>query len=164
MIFRVCLGRIQKVTWNLEYLVDVTCRGTCRKCDFKLYKMQTKSENHETCRGVVLSHVEAVVKKLWRFRANCDVGCQKPRHLHMWWPIETCCGLHTYVNTNVFLKSSFGSLCVTSWHSETTKIRTTHIGVYAATSYNSHKYRAKTLQWGISNPSFFSTGSSIYKY
>ena len=27
--------------------------------------MQTKSENHETCSGVVLSHVEAVVK-------NCD--------------------------------------------------------------------------------------------
>ena len=26
--------------------------------------MQTKSENHETCRGVVSSHVEAVVKNL----------------------------------------------------------------------------------------------------
>ena len=27
--------------------------------------MQTKSKNHETCRGVMLSHVEAVVK-------NCE--------------------------------------------------------------------------------------------
>jgi len=62
MIFRVCLGRIQELTWNLEHLVYVTCRGTCRKCDFKLYKIQTKSENHETCRCIVLSHVEVVVK------------------------------------------------------------------------------------------------------
>ena len=63
MIFRVWLGHIQELTWNLEHLVDVTCRGTCQKCDFKLYKMQTKSENHETCRGIVLSHVEAVVTR-----------------------------------------------------------------------------------------------------
>ena len=62
MIFMVYLGRIQKLTWNFEHLVDVTCPDTCQKCDFKLYKMQTKSENHETYRGVVLSHVEAVVK------------------------------------------------------------------------------------------------------
>jgi len=26
--------------------------------------MQTKSENHETCRGVVSSHVEVVIKNL----------------------------------------------------------------------------------------------------
>ena len=30
--------------------------------------MQTKSENHETCRGVVLSHVEAVVKNCEGFK------------------------------------------------------------------------------------------------
>ena len=64
MIFRVCLGRIQELTSNLEHLIDITCRCTCRKCDFKLYKMQTKSENHETYRGVMSSHVEVVVKNL----------------------------------------------------------------------------------------------------
>ena len=78
MIFRVCLGRIQKVTWNLEYLVDVTCRGNCRKCDFKLYKMQTKSENHETCRCVVLSHVEAVVKNCKGFEQIVTSDTKNP--------------------------------------------------------------------------------------
>jgi len=93
MIFRVCLGHIQELTWNLEHLVDVTCRGTCRKCDFKLYKMQTKSENHETCRGVVLSHVEVVVKNWEGFGqvvtsdaknpdiSTCDHMIKVPRHV-----------------------------------------------------------------------------------
>ena len=62
MIFSVCWGRIQGVTWNLEHLIDVTCRVSCGKSEFILYKIQTKSENHETCGGVVLSHVEVVVK------------------------------------------------------------------------------------------------------
>jgi len=83
MIFRVCLGRIQKVTWNLEYLVDVTCRCTCRKCDFKLYKIQTKSENHETCRCVVLSHVE-----MSGFLASDVTICSKP--LQFFTTASTC--------------------------------------------------------------------------
>ena len=62
MIFSVCWGRVQGVTWNLEHLFDVTCRVSCGKSEFKLYKIQTKSENHKTCGGVVLSHVEAIVK------------------------------------------------------------------------------------------------------
>jgi hypothetical protein len=34
----------------------------CGRSVFKLYKIQTKSENHKTCRGVMLSHVEAMIK------------------------------------------------------------------------------------------------------
>ena len=62
MMFGVCWGRIQELAWNYEHLVVVTWRCTCGKSVFKLYKIQTKSKNHETCRGVLLSHVEAVVK------------------------------------------------------------------------------------------------------
>ena len=62
MIFGVCWGRIQELTWNFEHLVDVTWRGTCGKSVFKLYKIRTKSKNDKTCRGVVLSHVESMVK------------------------------------------------------------------------------------------------------
>jgi hypothetical protein len=40
-----------------------------------LYKTQTKSENHETCPHVIISYVEAVIKKLNMFRENCDTLC-----------------------------------------------------------------------------------------
>jgi hypothetical protein len=62
MMFSVCWGRIQELAWNYDHLGVVTWRGTRGKSVFKLYKIQTKSENDETCRGDMLSHVEAVVK------------------------------------------------------------------------------------------------------
>ena len=65
MIFMV-LGvfgvRIQDLTWNLNHLAEVTRRVTCAKHVLKLYKIQTKSENRETWRRIVLSHVKAMVK------------------------------------------------------------------------------------------------------
>ena len=41
--------------------------------------MQTKSENHETCRGVVLSHVEAGVADMLddTHQAQFAEGCDK---------------------------------------------------------------------------------------
>jgi hypothetical protein len=60
MIFGVYWGCIQWLTWNVEHLVVVTWRTTYGKSASKLQKIRTKSENHETCRGVVLSHVEVV--------------------------------------------------------------------------------------------------------
>jgi hypothetical protein len=57
MIFGVYWGLIQQLTWNIEHLVVVTLLTTYGKSVSKLQKIRTKSENHETCRGVVLSHV-----------------------------------------------------------------------------------------------------------
>jgi hypothetical protein len=57
MIFGVYWGLIHQLTWNIEHLVVVTWRATYDKSVSKLQKIQTKSENHETCRGVVVSHV-----------------------------------------------------------------------------------------------------------
>jgi hypothetical protein len=39
---------------------------------YKLYKTQTKSENHETCRYVMISYVETD-KNLWLFRESFHV-------------------------------------------------------------------------------------------
>jgi hypothetical protein len=57
MIFGVYWGLIHQLTWNIEHLVVVTWLTTYGKSVCKLQKIRTKSENHETCRGVVLSHV-----------------------------------------------------------------------------------------------------------
>jgi hypothetical protein len=64
MILSVLWGRIQGQTWNFKHLVHETWPPTYVRFDFKLYKMQTKFKNHETCRDVVASHVEAVIK-IW---------------------------------------------------------------------------------------------------
>ena len=97
MIFSVCWGRIQGVTWNLEHLVDVTCRVSCGKSEFKLYKIQTKSENHETCGGVVLSHVEAMVKNWEDFEQVVTSDAKNP-------DISTCDHFVSHVITS-FLAS-----------------------------------------------------------
>jgi hypothetical protein len=67
VLLSVVWGRIQEHARNFERLVQKTRPPTCERMVFKLYKMQTKSENHETCRDVSLSHVEAVIKILEGF-------------------------------------------------------------------------------------------------
>jgi hypothetical protein len=59
IIFGVYWGLIHQLTWNIEHLVVLTWLTTYGKNVSKLQKkkIRTKSENHETCRGVVLSHV-----------------------------------------------------------------------------------------------------------
>ena len=57
MVFGVCWVYIHELASNFAHLLHVTWRATCRKSVLKLYKVHTKSENHETCRGVMLSHV-----------------------------------------------------------------------------------------------------------
>jgi hypothetical protein len=57
IIFGLYWGLIHQLTWNIEHIVVVTWLTTYRKSVSKLQKIRTKSENHETCRGVVLSHV-----------------------------------------------------------------------------------------------------------
>jgi hypothetical protein len=60
MTFGVYWGCIQEPTWNFKHLVTMTWRTTYRRSVSKLQKIRTKSENHETCWGIVLSHVEVV--------------------------------------------------------------------------------------------------------
>ena len=78
MIFMVCLGRIRNSheisSISLTQHVEVLAGNVI----FKLYKMQTKSENHETCRGVVLSHVEAVVKNCKGFEQVVTSDAKNP--------------------------------------------------------------------------------------
>ena len=109
MIFSVCWGRIQGVTWNLEHLVDVTCRVSCGKSEFKLYKIQTKSENHKTCGGVVLSHVEAVVKNWEDFEQVVTSDAKNP-------DISTCDHFVSHVITS-FLASDV-TTCLKYTHVE----------------------------------------------
>jgi hypothetical protein len=74
MIFRVCRGCMQEVARIFAHHVVVTWRCTHGKSVFKLYKIQTKSENHETCRCVLLLHVEAVVKFLRLFGKHVNTS------------------------------------------------------------------------------------------
>ena len=64
MLFSIMWGRNQEQTTNFEHLVHETWPRTCGRVVFKLYKKQTKSENHETWEDVMISYVEAVIK-IW---------------------------------------------------------------------------------------------------
>jgi hypothetical protein len=41
----------------------------------KMYKPQTKSENHETCRHVMISYVEPMIKQMRMFRESYHALC-----------------------------------------------------------------------------------------
>ena len=58
---------------NFEHLIQETRPRTCGRMVFKFLKKQTKSENHEIYQDLMISYVEAVVKKLRRFRTICHV-------------------------------------------------------------------------------------------
>ena len=62
MLFSIMWGCIHEQTTNFEHLVHETWPRTCGRVVFKFYKKQTKSENHETCKDVMISYVEAVIK------------------------------------------------------------------------------------------------------
>jgi hypothetical protein len=67
-MFGVCWGCIQELALNYDHHVVVTWWGNRGESLFKLYKIQTKSENHETWRCMLLLHVEAVVKNWESFK------------------------------------------------------------------------------------------------
>ena len=91
MVLSVVWGRIQERTQNFEHLVHETWPWTCGRIVFKFYKMQTKSGNHETCRDVMISYVEDVIKikKVWctlsrTMLTNQDIStCD--HILHIWY-------------------------------------------------------------------------------
>ena len=71
MLLSVVWGRIQERTRNFGHLVHETWPRTCVRSVFKLYKKQTKSENHETCWDVVISYSGGYDKNFKTFRARC---------------------------------------------------------------------------------------------
>jgi hypothetical protein len=62
MFFSTSYGLHQEQTGILEHHAHETRSRTCDPAVFKLYKTQTNSENHETCRDVVISYVETLIK------------------------------------------------------------------------------------------------------
>jgi hypothetical protein len=64
MLESVFWGSVRKLTQKFKVLVHVTRPSKSGRSVFKLDKIHTKSENNETCRGVMLSHVEAMIK-IW---------------------------------------------------------------------------------------------------
>ena len=74
MLFSIMWGRIQEQTTNFEHLVYETWPRTCGRIVFKFYKKQT-IENLETCRDVMISYVEAVIKNWGGFAQVCHVRC-----------------------------------------------------------------------------------------
>ena len=81
MLFSIMWGRIQEQTTNFEHLVHETWPRTCGRVVFKLYKKQTKSENHETCQDVMISYVEAVIKIWEGFAQVVTYDACKPKNL-----------------------------------------------------------------------------------
>ena len=68
-------GLIREMKENFEHLVHETRPRTCGRIIFKFLKNQTKSENHEICRGLVISYVRGRGKKLRRFSIICRLRC-----------------------------------------------------------------------------------------
>jgi hypothetical protein len=65
MLLSPSYNRFQERTGNLEHLAHLTWSWACHPGVYKLYKTQTKSENHETCPRVMISYVEAMIK-IWK--------------------------------------------------------------------------------------------------
>jgi hypothetical protein len=66
MLFSTSYSLFQEQTGFFEHHAHETWTGTCDPVVLKLYKTQTKSENHETCRHVMISYVETQVK-IWKY-------------------------------------------------------------------------------------------------
>jgi hypothetical protein len=79
MLLTACCGLIQEQARNFKHHVHKTWPRTCHTVVFKFYKTQTKSENHETYRDVMISHVEVVIK-IWQcFVKVVTYDVYKPR-------------------------------------------------------------------------------------
>jgi hypothetical protein len=50
---------------------------------FKLYRKKIWSKNHETCRDVMISYVEAVIKILQSFMKVVTYDAYKPKHVQI---------------------------------------------------------------------------------
>jgi hypothetical protein len=75
MLLSTCYNFIQKQTINFEHHIHETWPRTCDLVALKLYKTQSKLENHETCQDAMISNVEVVIKKFDSVRKSCHVRC-----------------------------------------------------------------------------------------
>jgi hypothetical protein len=62
MLFSTSYNLFQEQTGLFEHHARETRSGTCNPVVLKLYKTQTKSENYETSRDVMISYVETLIK------------------------------------------------------------------------------------------------------
>jgi hypothetical protein len=70
MLFSKSYSLFYKQDGIFEHHAHKTWQRTCDLVVLKLYKTQTKSENHETCRHVMISYVDTD-KILTVFHENC---------------------------------------------------------------------------------------------
>ena len=81
MLFSIMWGRIQEQTTNFEHLVHETWPQTSGRVVFKFYKKQTKTKNLKTCRDVMISYVEVVIKNWEGFAQVVTYDACKPKNL-----------------------------------------------------------------------------------
>ena len=55
-------GLTREMKKKFKHLVQETRPRMCGPMVFKFIKKQTKTENHEICQDLMISHVEAMVK------------------------------------------------------------------------------------------------------
>ena len=76
-------GLIKEQTTSFKNLVRKTLGRTMGPSFFKLYKKKVWSENHETCRDVLISYGKTVIK-IWKgFVKVCRVRCLNLVGLHI---------------------------------------------------------------------------------
>jgi hypothetical protein len=68
-LFNTSYGLFQKQARIFEQHSQKTWPRTCDPIVLKLYKTETKPENHETCQHVMISYVETLVK-IWDYFVN----------------------------------------------------------------------------------------------
>ena len=62
MLFSTSYGLFQEQNEIFKHRTHETWPWTCHPVVLKFYKTQTKSQNHETCRHVMISYVEPMIK------------------------------------------------------------------------------------------------------
>jgi hypothetical protein len=62
ILFSISYDLSQKQTRIIEHHAHETRQQTFNLVVLKLYKTQTNSKNHKTCRDVMISYVETVIK------------------------------------------------------------------------------------------------------
>jgi len=72
---------VEDLKGKIEYLVHEIWPRTYGWIDFKFYKKQMKSENHEICHDTMISYVESVIKNWEGFAKVLTYIAYEMRHL-----------------------------------------------------------------------------------
>ena len=93
MLLSMRWGLIKEETGNFKRFVHDTWRRTCGAFVFKFYKMVMWSQNCETCRDVMISYGETVIKIWQSFVKIVSYDAYKLEHLHRSFIISCACRL-----------------------------------------------------------------------